>query len=380
MLRDHISRYWLNIQGVLFPFLKEELGELSETLQKLVCILELIRIEAFIPRQYWKEGRPAKDRAAIARAFIAKIVFKLPTTRALLDRLEVDIKLRRICGFETKEEIPSESTFSRAFEEFSKTQLPEKVHEALVKKSYENQLVGHLSIDSTSIEAREKPKKKEKSKKTKAKKRKKGRPKKEEEEKPDLSRLEKQPSMTIKEMRDDLPKGCDVGTKKNSKGYKITWNGYKLHLDVADGDIPISAILTSASLHDSQVAIPLMAMSSERVTSLYDVMDSAYDSKAISDYSQTLGHVSLIDCNPRRDRKLAEEICLEASRKKLLNIQYPEEIRYNERSSVERVNGNLKDNFGGRMIGVRGQAKVFCHLMFGVLALTADQIIRFAGG
>ena len=30
-----------------------------------------------------------------------------------------------------------------------------------------------------------------------------------------------------------------------------TWIGYKLHIDVADGQIPISCILTSASLHDS---------------------------------------------------------------------------------------------------------------------------------
>jgi hypothetical protein len=48
----------------------------------------------------------------------------------------------------------------------------------------------------------------------------------------------------------DLPKHCNVGTKKNSKGYKETWIGYKLHLDCIDGDIPISAILSSASLHD----------------------------------------------------------------------------------------------------------------------------------
>ena len=35
--------------------------------------------------------------------------------------------------------------------------------------------------------------------------------------------------------------------KKDSKGYKSTWVGYKLHLEVADGQIPISCLLTSAS-------------------------------------------------------------------------------------------------------------------------------------
>src|SRR5271156_3393081 len=40
--------------------------------------------------------------------------------------------------------------------------------------------------------------------------------------------------------------------------------------------------------------------------------------------------------------------------------------------AAERVNGSLKDDFGGRYVRVRGHAKVFCHLMFGVLALTID--------
>jgi len=69
---------------------------------------------------------------------------------------------------------------------------------------------------------------------------------------------------------------CDVCTKKNSKGYKESWVGYKLHLDVADGGIPVSGILTSASTHDSQVAIPLMHMSDERVINLYDLMDCIF--------------------------------------------------------------------------------------------------------
>src|SRR6516162_5919171 len=53
-----------------------------------------------------------------------------------------------------------------------------------------------------------------------------------------------------------------------------------------------------------------------------------------------------------------------------------EDVRYNERSAAERVNGSLKDNFGGRYVRVRGHAKVLCHLMFGVLALAIDQLMR----
>ena len=84
----------------------------------------------------------------------------------------------------------------------------------------------------------------------------------------------------------DLPTACDVGCKKNSKGYKETWTGYKLHIDVACGQIPVSCVLTSASVHDSQVAIPLMTMTSARLAYLYDLMDAAYHAAAINDQSR----------------------------------------------------------------------------------------------
>ena len=77
------------------------------------------------------------------------------------------------------------------------------------------------------------------------------------------------------------------------------WTGYKLHIDTADGDIPITCLLTSASLHDSQVAIPLATLTAGRVTSLYDLMDSAYDAPEIAQRSHALGHVPIIDKNPR---------------------------------------------------------------------------------
>ena len=85
-----------------------------------------------------------------------------------------------------------------------------------------------------------------------------------------------------------------MGSKKNRKGYKETWIGYKLHIDTADGDIPVHAILTSASVHDSQVAIPLMTIGA-RVSYLYDLMDAAYDAAAIHDHSRTLGHQPIVD-------------------------------------------------------------------------------------
>ena len=183
--------------------------------------------------------------------------------------------------------------------------------------------------------------------------------------------------MSKQAMLDDLPTGCDVGTKKISKGYKETWTGYKLHIDVADGQIPISCILTSASLRDSQAAIPLATVSAERTTNLYDLMDAAYDAEEIRPHSRSLGHVPLIDINPRSNKTLKQELQTEAQRLKRIGFQLPEDVRYNERTAGERVNGRLKDEFGGRHVRVRGAPKVMCHCMFGVLALTADQLMRF---
>jgi len=176
-LRGTLSQTWLNIQSSLFPWLSEELGPLTGKQQELVTTLEVVRIEEFIYSSRGFPGRPPQDRTAIARAFVTKTIYNMPTTRALLDRLETDSALRRIYGWERKNDVPQAS------------------------------------------------------------------------------------DMGLRDMLNDLTTACDVGTKKNSKGYKVSWTVYKLHIDVADGGIPISAILTSAPTHDSQVAIPLAKMS-----------------------------------------------------------------------------------------------------------------------
>ncbi|MEO5377982.1 MAG: hypothetical protein H7832_09415 [Magnetococcus sp. DMHC-6] len=49
ILRDGLSRIWSRIQGSLFPFLEEELGELTDKHRLVVTVLEVIRIEEYIP-------------------------------------------------------------------------------------------------------------------------------------------------------------------------------------------------------------------------------------------------------------------------------------------------------------------------------------------
>ena len=85
-LRESLSQCWLTIQSNLFPWLAEELGPLTEKQQRLITVLEMVRLEEHIPNLRGYPGRPKKDRVAIASAVVAKMVYNLPTTRSLLDR------------------------------------------------------------------------------------------------------------------------------------------------------------------------------------------------------------------------------------------------------------------------------------------------------
>jgi hypothetical protein len=343
---------------------------LSHKHQQLVATLEMIRIEDFIRIYRGCVGRPAASRVAIASAFVAKAIFNCPTTRHLLDRLKVDQVLRRICGWERIQDIPKEWSFSRAFAEFADSELCQKMHEALIITYHSDRIVGHISRDSTAIEAREKVARIYEPKvKAKQLKQKRGRPCKgeirESKVTPELTRIERQREMiSVQEMLSELPKVCDIGTKRNTEGRQYSWKGYKLHIDTADGGIPIAAVLTSASLHDSQVAIPLATITEQRVDYCYELMDAAYDAGPIRLHSYARGHVPLIDFNRRSIKDTRAFTGYEAK-------------RYKERSTAERCNSRLKDDFGALYLRVKGHAKVMAHLMFGILALTVDQLIRF---
>ena len=389
-LRGKISWLMDKIQVDLFPHLKECFSDpITEKQKQLIMILEMVEIERYVKsREYQWMGRKLKDRCAIARAFVAKSVYNYGTTRALIEALQTMPNLRRICGFgginftvthegttvggkalkvvKKKGQFPSEATFSRAFSEFAGSRLGDRVHEALVKEHLSGELVGHISRDSTAIEGNERPA--EKSPKVigdnKEGRKKRGRPMKGEVRvsSKEETRLDVQVNQTPSEALKDIPTMCAVGCKTNAKGYKEKWIGYKLHVDTNDSGLPVTAVLTSASLHDSQVAIPMMKMTTDRVTYLYDLMDSAYDAKPIYEVSKALGHVPIIDRNPRRGESVP--------------MSPAEALRYNERTVAERFNARLKDEFGGRSVMVRGAKKVRMHLMFGVIALFADQLLK----
>jgi len=381
--RDLIMQRWNVVQHELIPELRDDVGTLTPRLEKVIHVLEWVRIEEFTGPGWCGVGRHPHERAWLANAYVAKAVLGLDATVDLIDRLAVDRALRRICGFPRCKKLPSESTFSRAFDEFAEGKLAERVHEALIKEHLGDELIGHLSRDGTAIEARERPKRgkadtaevpesasdllstqdKAAAPVTSAPEKRRGRPRRGEKRAPvKESPIQRQRRQTLAQMMAEIPTDCDCGTKCNSQGYKVSWHGYKLHIDTADCGVPVSALLSSASMHDSRAAIPLSLISAARVTSLYDVMDAAYCSSVLHEHCRSLNHVPLIDHNPRGGEK--EE------------FEPADAIRYNERTVAERSNARLKDEFGGRSVRVKGGTKVMGHLMFGILALSADQLMR----
>ncbi|MBU1565319.1 MAG: transposase [Proteobacteria bacterium] len=145
-LRDKISWLMGRVQRSLFPHLNQCLTTpLTEQEERLVSILEILQVERYVSKtntRFRYPGRKLLDRQALARAFVAKAFYRHATTSDLRRALLSAVNLRRICGFVTVDDIPSDSTFSRAFSEFVAGSLGNQVHDALVEKYLSDELIG----------------------------------------------------------------------------------------------------------------------------------------------------------------------------------------------------------------------------------------------
>lgn len=353
-----ISSYWLDMSRSLFEHLDDVTGELTADQSKAALVLELARIETLVADLSSRFGRPGSSRKGIARAFLVKATLNIPATKDLIERLRVDTRLRRLCGFKAK--VPSESTFSRAFKAMADSGVLDQAHERAVRAHYADAVVHHVSRDSTAIKVREEPLAKPKPEPRE--KQKCGRKCKGEVRK--RTRQETQAEQSWPESLSELPKGCALGVKKNSKGKQEFWIGYKSHVDVADGGVPLSFCTTSATLHDSQAAIPLMKMTNSRVgTVFYQLMDKAYFAELIFKAAAALGQVAIV---PAKNYQTKPAVPLDPAQKK----------RFQNRTTVERFFCELKENHGGNHIRVKGWAKVHAHLMCGVLTIFALACLR----
>lgn len=366
--------------------LQRELGQwaasvevtLTPVHQRIVQTLDWLDMDSLLGYGGRRVGRPERSRVALAHAFVAKAILGFEQTSQLRSRLAVDAVLRRLLGFESHRALPSEATFSRAFAEFARTSLPGRAHEALIRQHLGGAVIGHIARDSTAIPAREKAQysaadtaalnaaKADKANNTPKPPRRRGRPAagsvKSEPTKP-RSRIPAQLLQTPEQALAELPKLCNKGKKRNAQGNFNTWVGYKLHLDVACCGVPITLAVTSASVYDNQVSVPLARLSAQRVTSLYTLMDAAYDSEALRQLERELAHVPIIAINSR-------------GRENPPSLDDAENKRFGERTVVERINSRLKDSFGCATMWIKGHAKVLCHTTFAVLAVSVDALMR----
>ncbi len=225
---------------------------------------------------------------------------------------------------------------------------------------YRGRLVCHLSIDSTIVEAREKPVKKEKPKM----KRKRGRKPKDSEEFTIADEKERLYSFMengdIDEFLSSLEHRCSVTGKKNSKGNMEWFIGYKAHLAVDDSGIVVAHHVTGACVHDSQVAIPLMRMADDRCDYLYALMDGGYTSRRIEDFACSIGKIPIIDRHADRNGTKKE-------------MDPAKAWRYRSRTTVERTNSELKECFLTEKLYSRGKRGIF-QIELSILMLDIKKI------
>jgi len=414
-LKERIAAIWVRVNQTLFPLIEATFSEpLTETLYDLIVILEFLRVEEVLCRveQHGQVGAPLADRAPLLRAFIAKAELKIATNKGLYDRLRVDGALRRLCGWEApplpppplrrgltraeipvqaqrtgkrrhaKHRVPSEATFSRAFAAFAKAGVLDQVHAQRVQEYMGEQLWEHGAYDGTAISAQERPAPKPPKPPTEPKP--KGRRKKgaEPPAPPPPTRLQWQRTTAdLAAVLAELPTACAKSGKKNSKGDTEWWVGYKMSLLTVDGDIPVAALTTSASMHDSGAAIPLLRVARQRgLTILFDLMDAAYDAPEIHEESRELGHVPIIDINRRSAAKKAEEERLARLDFSRLDVERAlvdtdRRRRFKARTAAERVNSRLKDAPANRFVRLRGHPKVHAQLMCSVLVIFAKALL-----
>lgn len=314
------------------------------SVQSLLSLDEIIQLG-----RYHRKGRTGYDLMTILGILLLKLFYRQGTMKETLLLIQENGNLKDILGICSVPSPASVSRLSRRVEKIVKaSDLHERVIGLYTKEM--NRMVGHLSIDSTTIEAREKPYRKKVSASIKpALTKKRGRKRKGSQEEQEyreqqgreetakLSYLAELPEKSISE----LEMRCSLTAKQNSKGKKQWFIGYKAHLAVDDFGVPISYVVTGACVHDSQVAVPLIKLAQRRTDFFYILLDKGYISPIISSFADGIERVAIVD---KRSCKGKTTIPLEPATA----------LRYQARTAVERTNSELKDGYLPDKIYKRG--------------------------
>jgi len=306
-------------------------------IQSLLSSDELLRL-----RKLHNRGRKGYSLIAMLGIQLLKTHYRQPTMKETLLLLQENEILRNILGICR---VPSTASASRLASVVEKVVKPAVLHERVIQSYKEemNRIVGHLSIDSTTIQAREKPFVRSKEVVTPVtpavpKKRgpkQKGSP----EEKAYLEEKAETERKKVEYLKESFEKSlsalemrCSMTAKQNSKGKRQWFIGYKAHLATDDFGVIIAYTVTGACVHDCKVAVPLMKKARQLTDFLYALMDKGYLNPEINAYAGMIGRRVIIDQRARRG-------------KAALPMDKADANRYKARSTVERSNSELKDGF-----------------------------------
>jgi len=211
-----------------------EFLSLYGTIQQLLSPCELMGL-----RRACKKGRAGYDLLPILGIMLLKLHYRQPTMKETLLLLQENDNLRDILGIS---KVPSQPTVSRLSRDVESIVDSAVLHERVIQTCQEgmdNRMVGHLSIDSTIIQAREKPfvKKKEASPPKKKGRKKKGSPEEKEYRKQKALAEQERLEYLAEDFRksiSQLEMRCSLTAKQNSKGMKQWSIGYKAHLAADD--------------------------------------------------------------------------------------------------------------------------------------------------
>ena len=148
---------WFTIQPDLFGRIEDEVGELGESEKEFVRICTTALNSGRFEKYRWcGNGHPPSSRVAIFKMLVLKALRNFPTTKDTLLIIRQSPVLRRLCGWESVADVPSESTVSRAYDQFAQDEIASLVHADFVQAALGRNGVFHVSHDSSAIDAREK--------------------------------------------------------------------------------------------------------------------------------------------------------------------------------------------------------------------------------
>ncbi len=314
-------------------------------------------------------GRIGYDLVSIFGILILKLHYHQRTMKDTLFLLNENINLRDILDIP---QVPSEASMSRLSRTVEGIVSIGALHERLIKIYTQGmeRVIGHLSIDSTTIEAREKPYRKSKEVQQPEPPKKRGRkPNGSSEQQEHRKRIAEEAEARLQYLAEppeksiaELEMRCSLTAKQNSKGKKQWFIGYKAHIAADDFGVPICFTVTGACVHDSKAAVPLLKMANQETEFFYILLDKGYISPAVNDYADLIERTVIID---RKGYKGNSPIPLESA--------YAE--RYKARTTVERTNSELKDGFLPDKIYKRG-AQARYEIELAVLLTTIKKVSK----